>query len=156
MLSFLLGSFLLFIFGACLPLNSTRYGYNAVTRSEFAASWPKRGLPFNNPPNWIRNFNGGGSQVNWAYSWDSNIDPNFPGYLEYIPMLHGHTRPWNDDVNRALSRGSGHIMAFNEPDNCGNDGRYMSNTPHLKKKIANLFISAVYLPKQPSMATRGI
>ena len=30
---------------------------------EARAPWPKRGLPFNNPPNFIRNFNGGGSQV---------------------------------------------------------------------------------------------
>ncbi|KUJ17801.1 uncharacterized protein LY89DRAFT_645461 [Mollisia scopiformis] len=87
------------------------------------APWPKRGLPSNNPPNSIQNWNGPGSQVNWAYSWDSYMDPAFPRFLEFIPMLWGdgslHTNSWVNNVNNALARGSGHIMGFNEPDACG-------------------------------------
>lgn len=52
-----------------------------------ADPWPKRGLAFNNPSQWIQNWQGG--QVNWAYNWDSYMDDTFPEYLEFIPMLWG-------------------------------------------------------------------
>jgi len=63
-----------------------------------SAKRPKRGLPYNNPPKYIHNWNGWGSQVNWAYNWDSYMDPGFPRYIEYIPMLWSdapeHTDGW--------------------------------------------------------------
>lgn len=82
--------------------------------------WPKRGLPFNDET-LIVNFNGGGSQVNWAYNWDSQMNDPFPDYLEFIPMLwsaeEDHTSVWFDNAQIALDAGSGHLLAFNEPDN---------------------------------------
>jgi hypothetical protein len=82
----------------------------------------KRGLAFNNPSKYIQNWNNANSQVNWAYNWDSYMDPDFPISLEFIPMLWSdsatHTSTWNSNVAAALSRGSSHILSFNEPDGC--------------------------------------
>ena len=52
------------------------------------ASFPKRGLSYNHPQ-YIQNWNGKNSQVNWAYNWDSSMDESFPKFLEFIPMLWG-------------------------------------------------------------------
>lgn len=53
---------------AFLSFSSISVSANPLTpRSPF----PKRGLPFNNPSTYIQKWNGGGSQVNWAYNWDS-------------------------------------------------------------------------------------
>jgi hypothetical protein len=112
-----------------MPSNITNLPTSPID-SKVAAGWPKRGLPFNNPPRYIRNFSLHGSQVNWAYNWGSNMPPDFPGYLEFIPMLHSdkseHTNPWFNDANNALLRGTGHLMAFNEPDGCAWGQRYVS------------------------------
>jgi len=63
-----------------------------------SAQWPKRGLPYNNPPQHIQNWKDAGSQVNWAYDWNSYIHPDFPHYMEYVPMLWSdateHTGGW--------------------------------------------------------------
>ncbi|KAA8573447.1 hypothetical protein EYC84_005032 [Monilinia fructicola] len=86
------------------------------------ASVPKRGVPFNNV-GLIQNFNGGGSQVNWAWNWDSAMPSGFPSSMEFVPCLWSdssdHTSNWASNVNNAISRGSTHIVAFNEPDACG-------------------------------------
>lgn len=52
----------------------------------FHAAANKRGLPYNSVSN-IQNFNAAGSQVAWAYNWASIMNPGFPTYLEFIPML---------------------------------------------------------------------
>ncbi|TAQ83510.1 hypothetical protein B7494_g8167 [Chlorociboria aeruginascens] len=90
----------------------------------------KRGLGYNDPGNavatpspvTIQNFGGSNSHVSWAYSWGSSMNKNFPSYLEFVPMLWNtssvHTDSFNSDVEDALSRGSQHILAFNEPDIC--------------------------------------
>ncbi len=82
----------------------------------------ERGLAFNDP-NMIRNFDGAGTQATWGYNWDSAMPSTFPGYLEFVPMLWGdgsdHTSNWFNNVNNAITRGSAHILAFNEPDACG-------------------------------------
>ncbi|KAE8440333.1 hypothetical protein EG329_008669 [Mollisiaceae sp. DMI_Dod_QoI] len=61
------------------------------------------------------------------------MDPTFPKSLEYIPMLWGnsaeHTSNWVSDVNQALSRGTTHLLAFNEPDKCSGGGSSVSNGP---------------------------
>ncbi|CZR68368.1 uncharacterized protein PAC_18267 [Phialocephala subalpina] len=71
-----------------------------------------------------------GSQVSWAYNWASDMDPAFPSSLEFVPMSWGngadHTNSWVANVNIALSRGSTHLLAFNEPDKCGGGGSCMS------------------------------
>ncbi|KAI1000103.1 hypothetical protein K3495_g8094 [Podosphaera aphanis] len=91
----------------------------------------KRGLPFNDPPISVQNFHGVGSKVGWAYNWNSNTESSFPPYLEYVPMLWDgsveHTSKWLADVAVALGRGnSHHLLAFNEPDLCGDGGSCMT------------------------------
>lgn len=113
--------FLFITLGHCLQFNAT-FPEEIPPLNEFAAGRPKRGLPFFNPPTFIHNFNGKGSKVNWAFNWDSYMDPDFPSYLEFVPLLYGlddkQTNPWLQNANHALSRGSGHLMAFNEPESC--------------------------------------
>lgn len=121
---------LLLIFAStnATPYNTTHYS-SMPCPPEGRAGWPKRGLPFNNPPRYIRNFNAKGSQVNWAYNWDSYMPADFPNYMEFVPMLHSnrreHTDPWFAYASNALSRGSGHLLSFNEPDGCGWGQRYV-------------------------------
>ncbi|KUJ24693.1 uncharacterized protein LY89DRAFT_548228, partial [Mollisia scopiformis] len=83
---------------------------------------PKRGLAYKSAK-YVQNFQAPGSQVSWAYNWASDMDPTYPSYLEFVPMLWGnstgHTSSWVSNVNKALARGSSHLLAFNEPDNCG-------------------------------------
>ncbi|KAN0098395.1 glycoside hydrolase family 128 protein [Hyaloscypha variabilis] len=113
-----------------LALSSPLYS-NVSTPSSADAPFPKRGLIFHNPSSqYIQSWNGAGSQVNWAYNWDSVMGNTFPEWTEYIPMLWGtssdHTSgarslpfPFHSiNANAALSRGSGHLLAFNEPDGC--------------------------------------
>ncbi|KAL5313579.1 hypothetical protein ACEPPN_018000 [Leptodophora sp. 'Broadleaf-Isolate-01'] len=104
----------------------------AAEDSTAAGPFPKRGLAFNNPSrNYIQHWTQPGSQVNWAYNWNSVMDIDFPWGLEFVPMLWGdrpeHTTNWFNNVNNALSRGSGHILAFNEPDACGGGQACMSS-----------------------------
>lgn len=83
------------------------------------ATQSKRGLAFNNPPQYIQNWSG----VNWAYNWDSVLPDDFPSSMEYVPMLWSdastHTSTWLNNTSNALARGSGHLLSFNEPDGCG-------------------------------------
>ncbi|TVY17334.1 Alkali-sensitive linkage protein 1 [Lachnellula arida] len=88
-----------------------------------------RGLPYNDPPQWIQHFRensdkGEPSNVGWAYSWGSSMASDFPSDLEFVPMLWDdrpeHTNSWEDNVNDALGRGVKCLLSFNEPDNCNN------------------------------------
>ncbi|KAH6647923.1 glycosyl hydrolase catalytic core-domain-containing protein [Truncatella angustata] len=86
------------------------------------AAWPKRGLASNDDINISQfggSYQGQPSQVNWQYNWDSTTS-NKQSYAEYIPMLWGtssdHTNQWSNNVNYWLSKGSGHILGFNEPE----------------------------------------
>ncbi|KAH6668695.1 hypothetical protein B0J14DRAFT_674143 [Halenospora varia] len=77
-----------------------------------------RGLPFNNPPQYIKSF--GDSHVIWDYNWGSDMPPDFPDYLKLVPMLWGDRQGdlgnWFINANNAISRGSTHLLAFNETD----------------------------------------
>jgi hypothetical protein len=96
-----------------------------------ASSFPKRGLAYNNVE-MLHNWNGQGSQIQWAYNWGSAMDANFPSCLEYVPMLWDDkptsTANWVNNVNAALGRGSGHLLSFNEPDECGSGQACMMDT----------------------------
>jgi Glycosyl hydrolase catalytic core len=70
-----------------LALSSPLYTNHSSSASA-NAPFPKRGLAYNDPK-YIQNWNGGGSQVNWGWNWDSAMDGNFPKWAEYIPMLWG-------------------------------------------------------------------
>ena len=65
--------------------------------------FPKRGLIFHNPSSqYIQNWNGAGSQVNWAWNWDSVMDNNFPEWAEFIPMLWGTSSDHTSGVRYPL------------------------------------------------------
>ena len=95
----------------------------ATLISPAAAAWPKRGLAANDDiPIWQfgGSWEGRPSQVNWQYSWYSNTNQK-QSFSEFVPMLWGldndHTSRWWDDANYWLvNGGSGHLLAFNEPD----------------------------------------
>ncbi|ATY59950.1 Glycoside superfamily [Cordyceps militaris] len=92
-------------------------------RRAAAEPWPKRGLAANDGvPIW--QFGGRwadqASGVNWQYNWDSTTDQK-QDFAEYVPMLWGtqsfHTEHWAADAQRWIDAGgSGHLLAFNEPD----------------------------------------
>lgn len=96
------------------------------TEITFAA---KRGVPFNDV-NLIQHFDGGGSQVSWAWNWDSLMPSNFPSSMNFVPCLWSdaadHTNNWVKNVNNAISRGTSRIIAFNEPDACSIGSSCMS------------------------------
>ncbi len=58
--------------------------------------------------------------MRWQYNWDSDIAGNKLSLAEYVPMLHslhdGHEVVWADRVNKWLGQGTGHLLAFNEPE----------------------------------------
>lgn len=98
----------------------------------------KRGLAYNDP-NYTKFFSlsGQGSKVSWAYNWYSTPyskgEPTsgFNPALRFIPMLWSNasdlTSVWNVNVNAAISKyRADAILAFNEPDGCGNGGSCMS------------------------------
>lgn len=64
---------------------------------------PKRGLPYSNVQ-YLRNFHAGGSQVSWAYNWDSHMDPAFSAALEYVPMLWSNQAIHTNNVSAELRR----------------------------------------------------
>ncbi|KAJ3494737.1 hypothetical protein NLG97_g3885 [Lecanicillium saksenae] len=88
-----------------------------------ADPWPKRGLAANDGvPIWQfgGSWLGHNSQVNWQYNWDSNTNQK-PDFAEFVPMLWGtqnyHTDQWFNNAWHWLNNGgSGHLLAFNEPD----------------------------------------
>jgi hypothetical protein len=101
-----------------------------LRQSAATTSLRKRGLSYQNPPAYIRNFNAPRSQVSWAYDWASKKDPNFPVYLEYVPMLwnaaSSRTTVWSTNVNDAITKGTKNVLGFNEPDSCGSGQACMS------------------------------
>jgi hypothetical protein len=78
----------------------------------------KRGLAYNEA-NLVNNF-APCSKCVWAYNWDSADNGLSRGDLNYVPMLWGtnsvHTSRWNKNADNMLSKGSTHLLSFNEPD----------------------------------------
>jgi len=104
-------------------LLSTASFMSALLITPTAAVWTRRGLAANDDIN-ISGFNGGGSQVNWQYNWDSTTTVNKQTWAEYIPMLWGtgsdHTSVWWSNVYYWIRvGGSGHVLSFNEPEQSG-------------------------------------
>jgi len=93
----------------------------ALAIAPATAQFPKRGLAANDD---IPIYEFGGGQVNWQYNWDSTTLVNKQSWAEYIPMLWGtasdHTTQWFSDASYWLVvGGSGHLLAFNEPEQAG-------------------------------------
>lgn len=95
-----------------------------VVTAYASSNWPagKRGLASNDDVD-LRGFENtisGHSKVRWQYNWDSNINNNKISFAEYVPMLWGdqsyHTNQWNSNVRKWTSKGSKHLLGFNEPE----------------------------------------
>ncbi|CZT12274.1 uncharacterized protein RCO7_10487 [Rhynchosporium graminicola] len=90
---------------------------------------PKRGHSFHDS-SYLQKWGGAGSQLSWAYNWDSTMPVDFPKNMEYIPMLWStgadHVKQWTTNVNAAIARGTYHLLSFNEPDICYGGGSCMS------------------------------
>ncbi|KAK0114834.1 hypothetical protein ONS96_013317 [Cadophora gregata f. sp. sojae] len=123
---------MLFILGAVSkPLDDLSTNSSLVERAlpPIRPKDPKRGHLFHNT-DYLQKWGGAGSQVSWAYNWDSSMPSSFPKNLEYVPMLWSngadHTRQWVTNANAAIARGSYHLLSFNEPDRCASGGSCMS------------------------------
>ncbi|ESZ94123.1 hypothetical protein SBOR_5477 [Sclerotinia borealis F-4128] len=71
------------------------------------AAWPKQGVHFND-------LTGPGTGIPTCH-------PPFPAPWNLSRLWSDssdHTANWVNNVNAAIARGSGHILAFNEPDGC--------------------------------------
>ena len=96
---------------------------SAMVAGVLADNWPKRGLAANDDvPIWQfgGEWLGHPSEINWQYNWDSTTNQK-QSFAEFVPMLWGtqdyHTRQWWDNAWYWLNNGgSGHLLAFNEPD----------------------------------------
>lgn len=93
----------------------------------------KRGLAYNDP-RLTQPFSG--SKISWAYNWGSTPyasgqqSTGFNPSLEFVPILWsnapGATSVWSANVKSCISRYSTKaVLAFNEPDQCGNGGSCM-------------------------------
>ncbi|EHK99282.1 (Trans)glycosidase [Glarea lozoyensis ATCC 20868] len=85
-----------------------------------AASTPvssggKRGVAFNDN-SVLSVFSG---KASWCYNWGQS-EGTIPSGFEYVPMLWGNKAgfydSWASNANSAISSGSTHLLAFNEPD----------------------------------------
>lgn len=60
------------------------------------------------------------SKVRWQYNWGSDIYNNKVSFAEYVPVLWSGDAQlvdwWHTNVPTWLNRGTGHLMAFNEPE----------------------------------------
>jgi len=99
----------------------TQDGSIAVDQGSISPAGGKRGLAYNNA-DLVSALIQGSTTVSWAYNWGSS-SALIPSELEYVPMLWGlgsdHTANWVSAANSAISSGSTHLLAFNEPDHEG-------------------------------------
>ncbi|MCJ1304143.1 hypothetical protein MMC08_006955 [Hypocenomyce scalaris] len=98
----------------------------------------KRGLAYNDPTlTEPFSLSGQGSKVSWAYNWYSTPysggEPTsgFNTALQFMPMLWSNatvlTSVWAANVQSAIANyGTTAVLAFNEPDECGNGGSCMA------------------------------
>jgi hypothetical protein len=56
------------------------------------------------------------AKISWAYNWDATANGNLD--VEYVPMAWGREALNSSiaQIEQALSRGSTHVLGFNEPD----------------------------------------
>ncbi|KAK3387679.1 glycosyl hydrolase catalytic core-domain-containing protein [Podospora didyma] len=86
-----------------------------------ASGGNKRGLAYNDGT-LLPSFMGSGTHVSWAYNWGQWDDSGSIG-VEYVPMVWGMTKgfpqSWSANARKCISKGSKHLLSFNEPDNGG-------------------------------------
>lgn len=90
---------------------------SAVASVRAVGSTGKRGLAYNDATLTLPFV--GKPLVSWAYNWGQNAAGLSSGF-EYVPMLWGtasqFTNNWVANAKSAISAGSSHLLAFNEPD----------------------------------------
>lgn len=88
-----------------------------VPAAPAAPAGGKRGLAYNDPK-LLSLFTGSGSKCTWAYNWGSWFDLTVS--VDFVPLLWGlksdFTNVWKNNVNNAISKGSTHVLGFNEAD----------------------------------------
>ncbi|GAA5982641.1 hypothetical protein JCM10908_006729 [Rhodotorula pacifica] len=72
----------------------------------------KKGVGYNDP-NLTKNL-----AISWAYNWGQTPSGTLKSGVEYVPMLWSANAgsTWSANAQAALSSGSSHLLAFNEPD----------------------------------------
>lgn len=107
--------------------STTSFDYTIPTSNDLYPSVRKRGLAYNDA-SLTHFFNG--FKVSWAYNWysapvDSTSHPSAALNLSqtFVPMLWSDTSDltsvWAANAQAALDAGADHLLAFNEPDQCG-------------------------------------
>lgn len=85
------------------------------------SSGVKRGVAFNDN-SVLSAFSG---KASWCYNW-GQYEGTIPSGIEYVPMLWGNKNgfydSWSSNANKAISSGSTHLLAFNEPDLAAQSG----------------------------------
>ena len=139
--------FFLHLVSAVRPHPGHRFhqGIHSATNSSSNATVPvrnhgKRGLSYNDPTLTIPfSLSGQHSKVSWAYNYYSfpyTVGQNQSGYnaaLDFVPMLWSTapdlTSVWYSNVNKSIaSYNTNAVLAFNEPDLCGDGGSCMNLT----------------------------
>ncbi|KAJ4154162.1 hypothetical protein LMH87_010623 [Akanthomyces muscarius] len=95
---------------------------STLTVLAVAVAGSKRGFAVNDEVDVSKGgvtLNGYKSKISWTYNWDSNTRKKQP-YAEFVPMLWGtqsyHTNQWANNTKLWLSRGTKHLLGFNEPE----------------------------------------
>ncbi|CAG8953787.1 hypothetical protein HYFRA_00006679 [Hymenoscyphus fraxineus] len=87
----------------------------AAAKVQAASGGAKRGVAYNDGK-LVKVISGS----SWAYNWAATSGGGLPSGVEYVPLLWGDqadkTNGWNDNVQKAISAGSKHVLGFNEPD----------------------------------------
>ncbi|PYH87755.1 hypothetical protein BO71DRAFT_404393 [Aspergillus ellipticus CBS 707.79] len=78
----------------------------------------KRGAAYNEASLVKTLTSGKSGAVSWSYNWADSVDGDMPTGVKYVPMMWGTSSVsgWTSAVKTALSKGSTHILGFNEPD----------------------------------------
>ncbi|KAF4777234.1 hypothetical protein HER10_EVM0012692 [Colletotrichum scovillei] len=80
----------------------------------------KRGVAYNDPTKVNAFFTGACANCGWAYNWDSADNGITATGVNFVPMLWGpidtHTARWAENVKASITKGSTHILSFNECD----------------------------------------
>ncbi|GKT86678.1 glycoside hydrolase [Colletotrichum tofieldiae] len=92
----------------------------ATASSSSVSTGGKRGIAYNDPTKVNAFFSGACKECSWAYNWDSSDNGLSVSGADFVPMLWGpidiHTARWTENADAAISKGSTHILSFNECD----------------------------------------
>ncbi|MBE3049359.1 glycoside hydrolase family protein [Candidatus Bathyarchaeota archaeon] len=88
-------------------------------RDSSSSAGPKRGFVYNDASLVDGLIEGPKAQGSWAYNW-GQTNGGLTSNIEFVPMLWGNKdgmySSWKDNANEALTKGTTHLLSFNEPD----------------------------------------